>query len=67
MPHLIPRTPLGDTGIHIPRLIIGTSALGNLYGELPEATREALVEEWFRTIDSPADRGASCAQADRSE
>ena len=53
MPHLIPRTPLGDTGIHIPRLIIGTSALGNLYGELPEATREALVEEWFRTIDTP--------------
>lgn len=53
MPPSIPRTPLGDTGIRVPRLVFGTSALGNLYGELPAPTREALVAEWFENIDPP--------------
>lgn len=53
MQPFLPRTTIGDTGISVPRLVLGTSALGNLYGELPEATREALVAAWFESIDPP--------------
>lgn len=39
---------LGNTGIICPPIIHGTSYLGNLYRELPEDDKMALMSEWFR-------------------
>ncbi|HJX71621.1 MAG TPA: hypothetical protein VJ346_06705 [Bacteroidales bacterium] len=33
------KNPLGETGLSIPPVIFGTSALGNLYAELDDQTR----------------------------
>lgn len=45
--------PLGTTGISVPRIIFGTSALGNLYQELPYATKRAIAQAWFDTVEPP--------------
>ncbi len=39
---------LGKTGLLCPPIIHGTSYLGNLYRELPEDEKMALIREWFR-------------------
>lgn len=44
---------LGKTGIRVPELIFGTSALGNLYRELDGESKEQIVEGWFKAIPSP--------------
>ncbi len=36
-----------------PRIIFGTSALGNLYQVLPRAEKQAIVQAWFDTCPSP--------------
>ncbi|MFP4010427.1 MAG: aldo/keto reductase [Spirochaetaceae bacterium] len=42
-----------DTGIEVPPLIFGSSALGNLYEVPPMAQKRRIVEEWFRAVESP--------------
>jgi D-threo-aldose 1-dehydrogenase len=39
--------PLGDTAIQIPRVVFGTSCLGNLYEVYPDDTKLALARQWF--------------------
>ncbi|MFW6368542.1 MAG: aldo/keto reductase [Spirochaetota bacterium] len=45
--------PIGSTGVSVPQLIIGTSALGNLYEVPSPETKRALVGEWFGKINPP--------------
>lgn len=58
---------LGNIGIECPRIIYGTSYLGNLYKELPAEEKLALMKEWFRVtegkvvIDSAGKYGAGLA------
>ncbi len=42
---------LGKTGIKIPRIIFGTSYLGNLYRELSIEEKLILMREWFKVTD----------------
>lgn len=44
---------LGRTGLACPPIIYGTSFLGNLYRELSEAEKLALMQEWFKVADGP--------------
>lgn len=46
-------SPFGRTGLRLPRVIFGTSCLGNLYQVVPEATKESLVAEMVRHGPSP--------------
>ena len=39
--------PLGNTGLQIPRVVFGTSCLGNLYEVYPDDTKLALARLWF--------------------
>ena len=45
---------IGNTGIKIPPVIFGTSALGNLYKDLSEETKLAIVRESLHHMDGPA-------------
>lgn len=45
--------PIGNTGIKLPSVIFGTSALGNLYLALPDETKKSIVEECFRHVPAP--------------
>lgn len=45
--------PLGNKGIRVPRIIFGTSALGNLYQELPYETKKTIAQAWFDTVAPP--------------
>ena len=45
--------PLGATGLDIPRLVFGTSCLGNLYEAIPEQTKRAICREWFAHFPTP--------------
>lgn len=45
--------PLGQTGVHIPRLVFGTSCLGNLYEALPAATKLEISRQWFQHVPAP--------------
>jgi D-threo-aldose 1-dehydrogenase len=44
---------LGNTGIVIPRLVFGTSSLGNLYEAVPAETKLAICREWFAHCPAP--------------
>ena len=46
-------SPLGTTGVRVPRLVFGTSCLGNLYEELPRETKLDISREWFRHVSPP--------------
>ncbi len=60
-------TALGDTGLRVPRIVFGTSCLGNLYEALPQNTKRAISREWFAhheppvVIDSAGKYGAGLA------
>ena len=60
-------TPVGNTGVHLPQVIYGTSSFGNLYRELDATTRRDIVGEMFRTLpgviafDSAGKYGAGLA------
>ena len=41
----------GKTGLQIPKIVFGTSALGNLYEALPVKTKYEIVSEMFRNLD----------------
>ena len=45
--------PVGNTGISIPRVIFGTSALGNLYSALSDETKTAIVRECLQYVPKP--------------
>jgi D-threo-aldose 1-dehydrogenase len=47
-------SPLGNTGLRVPRIVFGTSCLGNLYQALPDATKLAISREWFAHHEPPA-------------
>jgi D-threo-aldose 1-dehydrogenase len=50
---MILHRPLGKTGIHLPPVIFGTSALGNLYTALNDATKTAIVRECLSHAPKP--------------
>ncbi|MBN2273790.1 MAG: aldo/keto reductase [Bacteroidales bacterium] len=43
----------GRTGLHIPPVIFGTSALGNLYAALDDHTKFSIVSECFKHVAAP--------------
>ena len=45
------KNTLGKTGIEIPKIIFGTSYLGNLYRELSLEEKLTLMREWFKVTD----------------
>jgi D-threo-aldose 1-dehydrogenase len=46
-------TEIKNTGIKIPVIIFGTSALGNLYHALDKATKLSIVRECLQSMDGP--------------
>lgn len=50
---LMTRQALGRTGLRVPPIVFGSSCLGNLYEELPWATKLAIMSEWFRQVAPP--------------
>jgi D-threo-aldose 1-dehydrogenase len=46
-------TGIGNTGIKIPAIIFGTSALGNLYRALDRETKLSIVRESLQSLDGP--------------
>jgi D-threo-aldose 1-dehydrogenase len=47
-------SPLGNTGLRVPRIVFGTSCLGNLYQALPDSIKLAISREWFAHHEPPA-------------
>ena len=45
--------PLGRTGLRIPALLFGTSALGNLYTAVDEEVKISIIRECFRYATGP--------------
>ena len=43
----------GNTGIDVPPMIFGTSALGNLYQAHPFDRKLAIMEKWFECVEPP--------------
>ena len=60
-------TKLGDTNLEVPRLIFGTSSLGNLYQVVPYETKLEVVSQWIEqapgivAADSAGKYGAGLA------
>lgn len=46
-------SPVGNTGISIPRIMFGTSALGNLYSALSDETKTEIVRECLAYVPRP--------------
>ena len=44
---------LGNTDLSVPQIVFGTSCLGNLYEELPPATKLDISREWFAHLKPP--------------
>lgn len=53
MDKLSKRKPLGRTGIHLPRVVYGTSYLGNLYKSIPYKDKLELMKGWFASTEKP--------------
>jgi len=53
MDQLHDKRPFARTGIEIPPIIFGSSAMGNLYRAMPYEEKRSIAEEWFRTVASP--------------
>jgi D-threo-aldose 1-dehydrogenase len=53
--------------IKLPKVVVGTSGLGNLYVALPEADKCAIVGEWIKYSGKPAvfDSAGNMAPASR--
>ncbi len=47
------RTPVKDTGIEIPAIIFGTSAMGNLYSTLKDEVKLEIISECFKYVPKP--------------
>ncbi len=50
---LTSKRPLGRTGLLAPRVVYGTSYLGNLYKALSYKEKLALIARWFECTDTP--------------
>ncbi len=42
--------PLGKTGLRVPPIVFGCSALGNLYQVIPDVAKLEIVSEWFEHV-----------------
>lgn len=47
------KAELGKTGLLVPPIIFGTSALGNLYKAMTDETKLEIISNWFQWVDSP--------------
>lgn len=47
------RTPIGDGSLALPRVVFGTSNLGNLFVAHPPETKRGIVEAWFDHAEAP--------------
>jgi D-threo-aldose 1-dehydrogenase len=47
------RTAIGTTGLKLPRIVFGTSCLGNQYESLADETKLAISRGWFEQVDAP--------------
>lgn len=47
------KRPLGASGLVIPPIVFGSSALGNLYREIAYEEKRAIAEQWFGTVEAP--------------
>jgi D-threo-aldose 1-dehydrogenase len=45
--------PLGKTGLRVPPIAFGCSALGNLYQVIPDVAKLEIVSEWFEHVSPP--------------
>ena len=60
-------TKLGDTNLEVPKVIFGTSSLGNLYQVVPYETKFEIISEWIKqapgivAADSAGKYGAGLA------
>lgn len=45
--------PLGKTGLSVPPIVFGCSALGNLYQVIPDVAKLEIVSEWFEHVSPP--------------
>jgi len=46
--------PLGETGLSVPPIVFGTSALGNVGRVITEQSKLAICGEWFQQVAPPA-------------
>lgn len=44
---------LGKTGIRIPRIVFGTTALGNIYRVVPDEVKLEITRQWFEHVEAP--------------
>ena len=45
--------PFGRTGLRVPPIVFGSTALGNCFQTIPEQTKQMIVGEWFRQVMPP--------------
>jgi D-threo-aldose 1-dehydrogenase len=45
--------PFGKTGLRVPPIVFGTSALGNLYRVISDVAKLEIVSEWFEYVAPP--------------
>jgi D-threo-aldose 1-dehydrogenase len=45
--------PFGRTGLTVPPIVFGSSALGNLYRTIPDEEKLAICREWFKHVAPP--------------
>ena len=45
--------PFGNTGLRVPPIVFGTSALGNLYCAIPDVAKLEIVSAWFDHVSPP--------------
>jgi D-threo-aldose 1-dehydrogenase len=45
--------PFGKTGLRVPPIAFGTSALGNLYRAIPDVAKLEIVSAWFDHVSPP--------------
>ena len=50
---LTTKKALGRTGLQVPKVVYGTSYLGNLYRELPFTEKLELMKRWFECTEKP--------------
>jgi D-threo-aldose 1-dehydrogenase len=52
-PPAMKRTAIGTTGLELPRIVFGTSCLGNQYEALADDKKLAISRGWFEHVDAP--------------
>ncbi len=45
--------PFGNTGLRVPPIVFGTSALGNLYRVISDVAKLEIASEWFEQVAPP--------------